>query len=60
MSPKLVQLNQLLIKIVPVQQLVLADIKNLPSQLTYVDNNLFLSYSVPGDGNWVFFIRQVY
>ena len=40
--------------------LVLADIKNLPSQLTYVDNNLFLSYSVPGDGNWFFFIRQVY
>jgi hypothetical protein len=25
----------------------LADIKNLPSQLTYVDNNPFLSYSVP-------------
>jgi hypothetical protein len=40
-----------------VQQLVLADIKNMPSQLTYVDNNPFLSYSVPGDGNWVFFIR---
>ena len=40
-----------------VQQLVLADIKNLPSQLTYVDNNPFLSYSVPGDGNCVFFIR---
>jgi hypothetical protein len=39
-----------------VQQLVLADIKNMPSQLTYVDNNPFLSYSVPGDGNWVFFI----
>jgi hypothetical protein len=37
-----------------VQQLVLADIKNLPSQLTYVDNNLFLSYSVPGDGNCFF------
>ena len=34
-----------------VQQLVLADIKNMPSQLTYVDNNPFLSYSVPGDGN---------
>jgi hypothetical protein len=34
--------------------LVLADIKNLPSQLTYVDNNLFLSYSVPGDGNCFF------
>ena len=34
--------------------LVLADINNLPSQLTYVDNNPFLSYSVPGDGNWVF------
>jgi hypothetical protein len=26
----------------------------LPSQLTYVDNNPFLSYSVPGDGNWFF------
>jgi hypothetical protein len=26
--------------------LVLADIKNLPSQLTYVDNNKFLSYVV--------------
>ena len=34
--------------------LVLADIKNLPSQLTYVDNNPFLSYSVPGDGNFFF------
>ena len=34
--------------------LVLADIKNLPSKLTYVDNNLFLSYSVPGDGNCFF------
>ena len=29
-----------------VQQLVLAVIKNLPSQLTYVDNNKFLSYVV--------------
>ena len=56
MSSKLVQLNQLLIKIV-FKQLVLADIKNLPSQLTYVDNNPFLRYSVPGDGNSVFFIR---
>ena len=37
-----------------VQQLVLADIKNLPSQLTYVDNNPFLSYIVPGDRNWFF------
>jgi hypothetical protein len=37
-----------------VQQLVLADIKNLPSQLTYVDNNIFLSCSVPGDGNCFF------
>ena len=37
-----------------VQQLVLADIKNLPSQLTYVDNNPFVSYSVPGDGNCFF------
>jgi hypothetical protein len=34
--------------------LVLADIKKLPSQLTYVNNNLFLSYSVPGDGNCLF------
>jgi hypothetical protein len=34
--------------------LVLADIKYMPSQLTYVDNNLFLSYSIPGDGNCFF------
>jgi hypothetical protein len=34
--------------------LVLADINNLPSQLAYVDNNLFLGYRVPGDGNFVF------
>jgi hypothetical protein len=34
--------------------LVLADIKNLPSQLTYVDNNPILSYSVPGDENCFF------
>ena len=53
MSPKLVQLNQLLIKIVS-QKLVLPDIKNLPSQLTYVDNNPYLSYSVPGDRNCFF------
>ena len=26
----------------------------MPSQLTYVDNNPFLSYSVPGDGNCFF------
>jgi hypothetical protein len=40
--------------------LVLADIKNLPSQLTYVDNNLFLSYSVPGDGNCFFHSLSLY
>jgi hypothetical protein len=42
-----------------VQQLVLADIKNLPSQLTYVDNNPFVSYSVPGDGNCFFHLLSL-
>ena len=34
--------------------LILADKENMPSQLTYVENNPFLSYSVPGDGSCIF------
>jgi hypothetical protein len=42
-----------------VQQLVLADIKNMPSQLTYLDNNPFLRYNVPGDGNCFFHLLSL-